>query len=365
MKLNVKNLLYNAVMALLLAVMVVNPIFGADAATIVGLGTFAVGCCLPAKPATSQSRFAFMAIQTEIWVEDIAENVVPDNSFIMQSRDDSAGLVGRTVHVGQAGAPPTAQKNRVGAGTISKRVDTVNDYVIDEFTTDPTVVTITEEIEVSYPKRVSVMMDHIDALRTLAAESVAGNWAPTLASNIIYSTGDARAAYKLGHQTGNRLAVAKKDFANASRILNNMDVPQDGRVALVDADLLMDLMSIPEFVSANIFGQAGALKEGILGRVFGFNIMVRSRTSLYTPVGVVKDMAAAKAATDCASILFWHPMFVRRAIGTSTNGGVMVFEQNGSPTHYGDVISAMVRAGGKHHYANQRGVVALVEAVPA
>jgi hypothetical protein len=187
------------------------------------------------------------------------------------------------------------------------------------------------------------------------------NWAPSVASNITFTTGAARGVLKDG-QTGQRLRVAKEDFANASRLLNNMDVPTQGRVALVDADLAMDLLLIPEFVSANIFGgTVGAQREGVLGRVFGFDIMVRSRTALYTPAGVVKDMAAAKAATDCASIIFWHPMYVRRAVGTATNGGIAIFEQNGSPTHYGDVISAMVRAGGKHHYTNQRGVVALVE----
>jgi hypothetical protein len=363
MKLNLKNLAYNVVVALLLA-SVVTMFAGVTAGVLSGSALLAAGFLLPAKPAGAQAGLAFMAIQQEVWATDIAENVFPDNSFMNRAQDDSDKLVGRTVHLPQAGAPPTAQKNRAGSAAPAKRVDTVSDYVIDEFTTDPTVVTITEEIEVSYDKRMDVLKDHVEVLRTLAADSLCYNWAPTAASNIIYTTGVARDVWKVGHQTGQRLAVARNDFANAARILNRMNVPQEGRVALVDADMAMDLMTIPEFISANIFGKP-IIENGVLGRVFGFDIMIRSQAALYAPNGTVKDMAAAKAATDCASTMFWHPNYVRKAVGTATNGGIHVFEQNSSPTHYGDIMSAMVRAGGKHRYADQRGVVVLVEKTPA
>ncbi|MBD2769710.1 hypothetical protein IC235_17610 [Hymenobacter sp. BT664] len=359
MKLNRKNLIYNVVMVMAL-IMALAPMFGAVAATATGAAVLGTGFLLPAQPMGFQAPFAFMAIQKEVWIADIDQNVFPDDSFINKSRDDSEGLQGRIVHVPQAGAPPTAQKNRaVTPAVVTKRTDTVNDYVVDEYTTDPTVVTVTEEVEASYNKRMDVMGDHISTLRSTVADGMLLNWSPTLPTNIFRTSGAARDAYK-GFQTGQRLRVAKEDFANAARLLDRMDVPREGRVALVDADLLMDLMLIPEFVSANIFGQ-GALKEGVLGRVFGFDIMVRSRTLLYTAAGAPKDVAAATAATDGASIIFWHPQFVRKAVGSRTNGGIDVFEQNGSPTMYGDVMSAMVRAGGKISRADQRGVIALVE----
>ncbi|GGG33351.1 phage capsid protein [Hymenobacter glacieicola] len=359
MKLNLKNLAYNVLMAFLLAV-VVTPIFGVNAGIAVGSGLFAVGCLLPAQPANAQTGLAFMAIQKEIWLTDMSENVFPDSSFINKAIDDSEGLTGRIVHAAEAGGTPSVQKNRsVFPAQATRRTDVDTQYTIDEYTTDPSHVTITEQIEASYQKRVSIMFNHYNQLKTSVAGGMLFNWAPTAAANILYTSGAARDPF-LGTQVGQRLKVAKEDFANAARILDRQDVPREGRVALVPADLAMDLMLIPEFVSANIFGQ-GALKEGVLGRVFGFDIMTRSTGVLYTSAGAPKDLAAAPAASDGQSIIFWHPMYVRKAVGTRTNGGIDIFEDNASPTYYGDVMSALVRAGGRIVRSDQRGVVALVE----
>jgi hypothetical protein len=362
MKLNYKNLAYNVVMAFLLASICFLAGFTSGAAIGVGAVTLSVGCLLPAQPATaSVPGLAFMAIQKEIWIADAEEVIFPDNTFITKSINDSEGLQGRIVHVGQAGDAPNAEKNRqVLPAVAKKRADTVNDYVVDEYTTDPSVVTVTEQIESSFDKRVSVMKGHYGKLATLVADTMVGNWSPTKQDNIIYTSGASRAAIKLG-QTGNRLKIDVSDFANAQRLLTRQDVPQDGRVCLLDADMLMDALLIPEFKNAYMFGQNTVLKDGVIARAFGFEFMTRSRTAMYTAAGVAKDPAAAASATDLGSVLFWHPDFVRRATGTSENGGIMIFEDNASPTYYGDVMSAMVRAGGKISRTDQVGVIALLE----
>ncbi len=302
-----------------------------------------------------------MGLQVEMWATTIEENVYPDNSFLGMCRDDSEFLAGHTVHLPQAGAAPAVQKNRtVLPATASKRVDDKADYDVDEYTTDPVVIQLTEEIEVSYPKRVSVLFDHIQTLTASIASGAAYTWSPTSGANVILTTGAGRAAYK-AFQAGNRKAVSKDDFINASRLLNRQDVPQMGRYALVDADLVADVMRIPEFTNAQIIGQT-AYVNGSIGRLMGFDIFVRSATPLFTGAGVKKDPATATATTDNASILFWHRDYVRFAKGTATNGGIEIFEQAKAPGYYGDIFSALVRAGGRISRLDQRGVVSLVEA---
>ena len=359
MKLNLKNLAYNIVMAFLL-VFAVSTVASAEVALVSGAALLSVGCLLPAASPTALPM-AFMAIQKEIWTADIAENVFPDNAFFNRSRDDSQNLSGRIVHVPQSGSKPRVEKNRTQLpATVSQRSDTTNDYIIDEFTTDPVLVQFTEQTEASYDKRSSVLADHVMTLETSVSDAAAYSWTPTLAANIITSTGAARAAYK-EFQAGQRKRVTKEDFANASRLMNRMNVPQKGRCCLVDADLLMDLQAIPEFMQAQIIGQANYV-DGQIARVFGFDIFVRSYAGLFGANGVKKTTEAATATTDNASILFWHPLFVRYAKGGSTNGGIEIFAQESAPQFYGDVFSALVRAGGKFHRTDQLGVVALVEA---
>lgn len=303
-------------------------------------------------------------ITPTIWVRDIAENLYPNNEFYMASRDDSDWLVngGNKVELPQAGAKPGVEKNRASVpATPAQRVDTTGDYTVDEFTTDPVLLKHTEEVEVSYNKRESLMFDHIETLR----EEIAGNfiekWQPSLASNIIRTSGTSRAAYRAG-QTGNRKAVAKNDFINAQRLMNRMDIPQSGRCCLIDADMYSDLLKIEEFVSLEKIGSA-KLTEGAVGRLLGFDIFVRSTGAIYdntgTPVGKAYD--AAVNAADNLGAMFWHPFFVRRALGNEGNGGIVVFEKEKDPQFYGDVFSALVRAGGRKARTDEKGVIVLVE----
>lgn len=307
-----------------------------------------------------------MGVLVELWVRDIAENIYPDNSFYNQSRNDSAFQEGSKVHLPQAGTAPATEKNRtVLPATAAKRNDTSVSYDLPEFTTDPVIIQNTEEIETSYDKRQSVMFDHYDSLKTRLADEFAYEWGASLASNIFRTTGGSRSAYKSG-QTGNRKAVAKNDFIEAQRLLDRMDIPQEGRIALVDADLMADIMKIEEFVSLEKIGNA-ALAKGAVGQLLGFDIFKRSRTVMYdnqsTPV---RQAVGTAIGTDHnASILFWHIMFVRRSLGSLDNNGIEIFIDEQSPLYYGDVISAMVHAGGRKARSDEKGVVTLVEEATA
>lgn len=369
MKLNFKNLLYNAVMALLVG-FVIAFVFGGSP-TIPAAVIFGIGCCLPAKPAVAPaSPFAFMAIQREIWVDTIEENIYPDNSFMMQSRDDGAFLEGKTVKLNQAGNKPAAKKNRtVLPATAAKREDTTADYDIDEYTTDPVVVQKTEEIEANYDKRQSVMFDQTEVLKTLVAEGMAYAWSPTLGVNIIRTSGASRDPYKvfqLGAGKVPRKRITKDDIEKAATILNSQDVPQDGRFMLIDALLVRDLLAISEYTSLEKIGTAVLIK-GAIGMVMGFQVFVRSSTVIYDNDDDTKmDFAEVLSSNDNVSTLFWQKNYVRRCFGGSTNGGIEVFEDsgsngNGNPLFYGTIISAMVRSGGRAARADERGIVVLVE----
>lgn len=302
-----------------------------------------------------------MAIQTEVWAKDIADNIFPDNSYFMNSVDDSPFLEGNKVHLPEAGSVPGVTKNRTSLpATAAKRTDTEASYDVDSYTTDPIILQNTEEVEVSYAKRQSLLSGNIDTLKTRIADELAIKWAPTLATNFVRTSGSARAGYLTG-QTGNRKAVAKDDFIEVNRIFNRMDISQDGRYALIDANMYADLLKIAEFVSYEKIGNA-VLTKGAIGMLLGIQIYVRSSAIRYDNTGtpVIKAYGASVAAADNLACLFWHRNFVRRAQGT-----VDVFEKNKDPQFYGDVLSAEVRCGGKKARATEVGAISLIEAASA
>ena len=100
--------------------------------------------------------------------------------------------------------------------------------------------------------------------------------------------------------------------------------------------------------------------NGIVGKLFSFNVMTRSAVALYDATKAKKAWSADGAKTDLAAGLAWHDQSVCRALGD-----VMTFENEGDPTYYGDIYSFLVRAGGRILRSDGRGVMAIVQGTPA
>ena len=98
-------------------------------------------------------------------------------------------------------------------------------------------------------------------------------------------------------------------------------------------------------------------KNGVLGRIFGFSVLMRSEVMRYTGNGSPKNWATAGAPTDNAAALVWQRNSVERALG-----GARFFENLGDPTFYGDIYSSLLRIGGRIRRKDGKGVLAIVQA---
>ena len=76
---------------------------------------------------------------------------------------------------------------------------------------------------------------------------------------------------------GDALAVA--DIANARKLLRNQNVPMDdGKLfMLISPDSEADLLNISNFIKANEYGDGSALRNGFIGKILGFNVVVSSQ----------------------------------------------------------------------------------------
>lgn len=297
-----------------------------------------------------------MAIQKEIWLRDIVNGFFPDNSFASKSVNDDAFVEdGKKVHVPNAGAASKVTKNRTSVpATATKRDDTDVEYPLDEFTTEPVLIPNAESVELSYDKRQSVIYKNRLQLRKVAHDALLSAWAPGK-ENCVLTTGAGKVAHQNG-ATGNRKAVTTDDILALMIKFDEADIPAEGRYLLLDAQMyaqLLDAMSNSDKIG---FFQAADVKQGIVGNLYGFDVMKRSTVLRYDVTGsTVNGVAASEKATDCAAALAWHESCVRRALGETK-----IFEDTDSPTYYGDVLSFLVRAGGAASYKDKTGVYALV-----
>lgn len=304
----------------------------------------------------SQPSGAQMAIQKEIWMNTIVEGLFADNSFLSKAFNaDEFVVEGKVVHIPNAGSPSNVSKNRSSfPATVSTRTDVDLTYNLDEYTTDPFRIPHADTVELSYNKRESVIRTDRAKLHESVAEGILLSWFPT-STYSIKTTGSAVAAHTTD-ATGNRKAFTKAEVKSLMTRFDKQNIPQIDRYLLLDADMYSQLLDSLSDKDSLAFHSAIDVKNGIVGKLYTFNVMMRSRVGLYTGAGAVKAWTTAGAATDNAAALAWHFNSICRSMGE-----VKVFDSENNPLYYGDIYSFLLRAGGRAMRNGVEGLCAVIQ----
>lgn len=304
-------------------------------------------------------------IQTTVYSRELQKQLFPDNSFYKKAISET-GLASsaKTFEIPNLTSVSEAKEKDlvILPLPVVKSTDDRVLGVMREFYCDPILIENEEEIIASYSKRQNKQIQQAFALNSKCADYAAYQWLPTLAANILVTSGAARASNVIG-LTGNRLAVTKADFLKVYNKLLRMNVKgmPGGLFALLTPDAYTDLLGIADFVDYEKIGRADKLSLGVVGMLCGIETMVRSKDGhiggLFTAANA-RIKAVATAATDRPVNLFWHSGFVSEA---ESNVRAMI-EEN-SPVYLGTVINASVRFGAEKCRNDEAGVVALAETV--
>lgn len=303
-----------------------------------------------------------MAVQVEVWVRYIMNRLWKDNQFLKFAYNDDQYVVGgKIVHIPQPGAKPVVVKNRSSfPATTVQRGDTDITYVLDKYTTDPTHIEAADLQEISYPKIESVFGDHAGELVETVGDDMILKWLTGIGAGSIVRTTGSDVAVKVTGQVGERKRMVHADLRKARTIMNLQNVPANDRYALLEANMADELFESLSATAYKDFSAYADAKEGIIGRLFGFNIMERSQVAIATSALAIEALGASVDATDHVASLCWQKDAVTRAIGEKK-----FFEEKDSPTMYGDIYSALLRAGGRRRRALDEGVVAIIQDVAA
>lgn len=300
-----------------------------------------------------------MALNKQIWLSTIQENFFPNNSFASKSVDDSAFVDNKTVHVPNAGAPSGVVINRTEKpASISQRTDQDLTYDIDELTTDPIYIPNVDTVELSYDKRQSVLANDKSQLQTAAGQNLLYKWAT--GAKVFTTSGEARAAHTSLTATGTRKKITKTDVLALSTQMNSDDVPSDNRYLLLDAAMYNDLLADLTDKELTAFLASADAQNGIVGRLYGFDVMMRSKVLRTTSADAIVKWTEADAASELAAGLAWQLNCVSRAMGN-----LKMFDSVDNPTYYGDIYSFLLRSGGAMRRYDKKGVALLVEAATA
>lgn len=311
-----------------------------------------------------------MGLQVEIWAKAIQEKLHEDNSFLnhIANVSESNILNGKVVHLPQAGEPSKVVKNRSTLPALVKlRQDTEILYSIDEYTTDPVRIPHADTVELSYDKRRSVLDQDVANLSEEVAEGMLTNMVVSPVgenkalpqTHILETSGDTVLA-TANSATGNRKAFTLKDLQKMQTFMRKQKAWSEGNMyALLPAEAVAQLFPADSQLTATYMQSTSEAERrlGVLYKVQGWNILVRSSVYMLGDDKSFKAFGAVGTATDCEGALFWNKNMVEKAIGATK-----AFENIGDPTYYGDIYSFLVRVGGRARRKGYEGVAVLKQA---
>lgn len=304
-----------------------------------------------------------MAITKEIWINDIVANLFKANPHLALAYNaDAFVLQGKVVHIPNAGNKPAVTKNRnVYPATVITRTDADINFSLDEFSSEPIKIENADKYELSYDKRSSVMGEQSAAIAETVGDWFYYYWAAAVAAAQVRTSG-ANVVAHIG--TGNRKLLTVADVKSINKLFNKQGMPQADRFACLDADMYDQFTTELSATQYRDFSATMDPATGIVGKLFGFTFLEpRASVLCYNNAALPVAYTPAETPVDATAMgagLFWHKDAVVRALGTNE-----MFENIADPTYYGDIYSALVRAGGRLRRNDNKGVVALIQALGA
>jgi hypothetical protein len=300
-----------------------------------------------------------MSLLQSIWVNQLRKSFLPSGALALHSVDESAFINYKTVIRPVENQQPTVLLDSTGNVVSEKLVDSESTYDLHNLRTTPTLHEDIDGIELSYPLLQNIVQKHGEQLNLKGTNLLLYKWLPTLAAAKIPTTGGAKESI-FGATYGNKKKVTLEDFVKAIDLMDDMDIPDDGRYVCMPSkwynQFLLDYKN--ELLDLSKTGKATMIDKD-LEMLLGVKIYKRGskNTPRYTGADIAKSPFAATATTDKACALFWHESCVSRAIGG------MKFYEAPNANAQGVDVSARIRVSGGKIYNDEMGVVAVIESV--
>ncbi len=103
----------------------------------------------------------------------------------------------------------------------------------------------------------------------------------------------------LADDTNNKLT--KADILTLRKALNDAKAPLKGRFLVVNPDHESDLYDIADFVSRDKIADTSAMKEGVIGRILGFDVLLYSDMPKVDDTGVINSTPANNTKKVCVA----------------------------------------------------------------
>ena len=303
-----------------------------------------------------------MAVQKEVWIPAIEENLYRGIELIAQvATDDSSYVNNKTVHIPNAGAAPNVSRgNSTYPVVVTERTDTDVDYTLTNFEIGPVRLGWADQLQLSYDKVQSITGDFMGNMNEALRNYFLSQFYSYASTSIVATDATTTVTNWLGGTAGGSLKVLRgRNVREAAKILDRMKVPSGDRFLLLDYEMFWQLIGDVAYNNSRLEVLAGF--PSTIDNIYGFKVIQLPFVAAQndnTSGAVIAPTAADGTFTFTTNNrplgLAFHKSFVSWA-----KTGVEGFVQNSDPTMFGDILSASVYGGAKYRRTDKAGVVAI------
>lgn len=305
-------------------------------------------------------------IRTTIYSKELQKQLYPDNSFVKKSVvergvDVNAKTVEKPVqgkiNKAKEGEPTSLPLNAYNA------TDSKHTYPTTLIYCEPMLIDSQSELMTNYNKRQSKQEQQAEELNAKVAAYTVQHWCSNKSDNILKTSGTARKSNVAGFSS-QRKAVTKDDFINVHNLMMRQSLGRNmgNWYGMLTPDMYTDLLKIEDFVDYSKTGNETKLREGIIGRILGIELFMRSTEEGHCGVlynGNSPLSGDSKITDDLLSgALFWHSKAVCRAEGVVKT----IINENAPGYMGGTLIESFMRYGADIIRDDHKGVITLLEA---
>lgn len=239
-----------------------------------------------------------MALNKEVWVNQLKENFYPDSNFLKHVLDFSGDVDNNKIHLAEAGIDPKVLiNNKTYPIAIVGREDVDCEIPLDKFETENTIVRRPDAVEYAYDKLESVLRQHRATLQKAVAVKAAHAIAPnedTKFTPIVSTTGETVKGRK-------RLTFA--DILALKERFDDVEVPLDRRFLILHPKHVSDLL----LEDLKLFKDLTNIIDGEPTKFAGFGCFSFAHMPTYTITGNKYTKVAFKEeeTANFASIAFY------------------------------------------------------------
>ena len=308
-----------------------------------------------------------MALPKEIWEKQIQKQLFLNDQFLNTvGLDHSMYVDNKTVHIPQAGSNPTVSVNLTSfPAAVGSRTDVDLTYDMNIYYTQPIRVGLDETAFLSYEKRASVLDSHLNKLRNVIGNRTLYSWGggvPT--ASIVRTSGTATAKALAPSATGTRKAPTVDDLFDIRNVLGMQNLnPNDPIYGIIPENMYWEMVKNDNIKKYLEWGAAPIGISGEVPMVAGITLLRRSAVTVWDNTGtpVIKTIGSEGTPSSPATSDNQGALFISNSYVSKAMGAIKVYDENNSPTYYGDIISATVIHGASKMRTNGEGIVALVQ----